>query len=452
MKKSMFNIVAGIAALLFAVVLKAYCVVSNSDAAFFDILAALLGIAGWVFFVAEAIYRKKDGETDLENIYEANEAAFESADSLPVMNADNLFTKEFDVSIDEDTTVNTAEVYSEGLGTEQLVFVDKDLSYEGAVADFAATAREKGYEFEEKEARKIFSAMASSRIIITKGLKDGEFKDFMVLLGNYFESAVYMDRVDEGYTSSESLLFKNDAHGNRVKTSMKLAFEAAYNASQKVHFAALSGVKLAELALYLAPIVKHAKNPTMHHFFTAHNERNMETSFSVPRNVWFVLNVEEGESFAYLPEAVAEIASVNDISFTACAASEEHINVRKFSYYQHEYLCEKLASRLSVDESVWKRVDRLESFVAAHAPYRIGNKLWLCLEKYIGAFMACGAEQSEAVDEGIAAKLIPTMVIAANGTFSAEEDGFVATLESIFGEDNADACKRAVKTSGADIA
>ena len=299
---------------------------------------------------------------------------------------------------------------------------------------------------------KIFSAMASSRIIITKGLKDVEFEDLMVLLGNYFESAVYMDRADEGYTSSESLLFKNDAHGNRVKTNMKLAFEAAYNASQKVHFAALSGVKLAELALYFAPIVKHAKNPTMHHFFTAHNERNLETSFSVPRNVWFVLNVEEGESFAYLPEAVAEIASVNDITFTACAASDEHINVRKFSYYQHEYLSEKLASALSVNESVWKKVDRLESFVASHAPYRIGNKLWLCLEKYIGAFMACGAEQNEAVDEGIAAKLIPTMVVAANGAFSAEEDGFVATLEAIFGEDNADACKRAVKTSGADIA
>jgi hypothetical protein len=178
----------------------------------------------------------------------------------------------------------------------------------------------------------------------------------------------------------------------------------------------------------------------------------METSFTVPQNLWFVLNAEEGESFADLPETVAEIASVNDISFEKCQPSEAHVNVRKFSYYQLEYFCEKLSSKVSVDEAIWKRVDRLEAFVAAHAPYRIGNKLWICLEKYIGTLMACGSDQNEAVDEGIAAKLIPSMVVAASGTFSAEEDGFVATLEAIFGEDNVDACKKAVKTSGADVA
>ncbi|MBQ8447515.1 MAG: glycoside hydrolase family 3 C-terminal domain-containing protein, partial [Clostridia bacterium] len=359
MKKSVFNIVSGIAALLMAVVLKAYCVLSDSNAMFFDVLAAILAVAGWVFFVAEAIYRKKDREQDLENIEEANEEAFAEAESVPLANADSLFVKEFDVNVEDEVATNVVEDYAEGFGAEHLVYVDNELTFGGAVEEFIAAALEKGHSFEEKEARKIFSAMASSRVILTSGLSNSQFEDLMVLLGNYFESGVYIEHVDETYANSESLLFKNDANGNRSKTNVKLAFDAAYNLPQKAHFAGLADVKLSMLSSYISPVVKHAKNPTVHYSFTAHNERNIETSFSIPQNIWFILNIAEGQSLADIPESVAEIASLSTVSFKECAASEYHANIRKFSYYQMEYLCEKYSSKMEVEESVWKKLDKL---------------------------------------------------------------------------------------------
>lgn len=452
MKKSVFNIIAGLASLFLAVLLKAYCVLSDANAIFFDILAAVLAVAGWVFFIAEAIYRKKDREEDLKNIEEANNASFAEADSLPLMNADNLFVKEFDVSVEDEVAANVAENHSDGFSAEHLAYIDNELTFDVAVEDFIDAAIEKGYEFDEKEARKIFSAMASSRVVITNGMGNAMFEDLMVALSDYFESAVYIDHVDSSYVNSESLLFKNDAQGNRTKTNTKLALEAAYNVMQKVHLVGLTDVKLSALSAYAAPIVKYAKNPTVYNSFTAHNERNMETSYSIPQNVWFILNIAGGESLADMPESIAEIASVNTISFDECEIPEDHINIHKFSYYQMEYLCEKLSSAGDVDEATWKKVDRLEAYVASRAPYHIGNKLWLCLEKYVGTFMACGAEQNEAVDEAIAAKILPSMIMAANGTFTANEAGFAETLESIFGEDNVDACKKVIKTCGADIA
>jgi hypothetical protein len=284
-----------------------------------------------------------------------------------------------------------------------------------------------------------------------KGMSEEDFKNLMVILGNYFESAVYIDSADESYVSPESLLFKNDAAGNRSKTSMKLALESAYNLKEKVHFAAITGVTAENLASYIAPAVKYAKNPTVYSFFTAHNERNTEMSFSFPQNVWIVLNIAEGESLSALPASVAEIASVNSVFFKECPASEVHANIRKFSYYQMEYLCEKLSSRFTVDEAAWKKVDRLEGFVAARAKYKIGNKLWLCLEKYAETLLDCGATQAEALDEAMAAKLLPSMIAVLEGKLSGEETSLAETLEAIFGEDNVASCVRAVKTSGADV-
>jgi len=452
MKKSVFNIVAGAAALLMAVVLKTYCVLSDSNAVFFDVISVLLALGGAVFFIAEALYRKKDREQDLENIEEANKEAFEGAEQLPIMNADKLFVKEFDVSTEDEVAVTVAEDYSEGFGAEHLVYIDNELTFGGAVDEFMTAAQEKGYSFSDADVSKIFSAMASSRIIVTSGMSNKAFEEFIVVLANYFESAAYIDRVDFTYTAPESLLFKNDISGNRTKTHAKLALEAAYSVPQKVHFIGLADVRFSALSSYFAPVVKHAKNPTARYGFTAHNERNIETSYYVPQNVWFVLNLAEGESLGDMPASLAELASVNSIAFEACAASETRENIRKFSYYQMEYLCEKISSKSEVSEATWKKVDRLESFASARTAYSISNKLWLCLERYVGTYMACGFDEGEAIDEAMAAKLIPSVIAAVNGKLSGDDAGFIETLENIFGEDNVEACKDAVKNSGAELA
>jgi hypothetical protein len=293
--------------------------------------------------------------------------------------------------------------------------------------------------------------MASSRIIVTKDMGNSEFEDLMVLLGNYFESDVYIDKVDGSYTSPESLMFQTDMNGNRTKTHTKLAFEAAQNIPQKIYFAGLANVKLENLTSYFAPIIKHAKNPTARYGFTAHNERNIETVYSVPQNVWFILNLDEEESLADLPASLAEIASIPDIYFEECIASEAHENIRKFTYYQMEYLCEKLASKFEVSELTWKKVDRLESFVASHAPYQINNKLWLCLEKYVAVMSVCGAEENRAIDEAVAAKLLPSVITLLDGKLGRNDTTLTEALENAFGEDNIAACRKLIKTGGANV-
>jgi hypothetical protein len=65
--------------------------------------------------------------------------------------------------------------------------------------------------------------------------------------------------------------------------------------------------------------------------------------------------------------------------------------------------------------------------------------------------MTCGFKESEAVDAAMASKLIPALIPALNGKLSGDEAGLIETLENIFGEDNVDACKSAIKKSGAEI-
>ncbi len=448
MKKSVLNIIAGIAALLLAVILKVYCLATNTNALFFDIIAIILALSGWVFFIAELVARKKAAAADENAISAANAEAFKDAEKVEISAAEQLFAKEFDVTPDEADA--GAEEAAAGSDDDNMMPIQSEVDLAAASRDFSAAAKEKGVDFSESDAGRLFSSLASSRVLLLYGMSTRAFESFMQVLSNYFETSVYKDSVRGAYESHENILFGSDADGELTKTNAMLGIEEAQSAVEKMHFLGFDGVKPRDMSSWFAPIVKHAKNPYAHSVFRARNEQNAETVYHFPQNVWFVVNLAESASYDEIPAGIAEIATVNNFAIAPCEATAESTHAG-FTYYQMEYLCDKLVSTMNIGENVWRRFDRLEAYVNAHAPFAFGNKLWLCAERYIAFSMACGKESEKSIDECIAAKLLPAIIVSLSGKIAQGEVGLAETLENAFGEENVAACRKVIKSCGADI-
>ena len=323
--------------------------------------------------------------------------------------------------------------------------MDKEQSFEAAARDFELFAAERGCQFDHATVKSIFASIAASRLLVVYGMGEAEFRRLMLLLTGYFETAVYLDRVDASYTDSESALFKPDGTGNRAKTHLFSAIESARNIKHAVHFAALDNVSAAELTQYFTPYISYVKNPFGNSHVTVTGERGGELSYYIPRNLWLVLNLAKGETPDKLPAFVAEVASCNHFSFSECKTEGQHSPVRKFSYYQLEHLSEKAVSKTSLPEEMWKRIDRIEEQVSRRTPFAMGNKLWLCLEKYAYVYVACGGDAADAIDRAAAAKLMAAALSALAALPRDDERSFGETVETILGEDRAEACKKLIK-------
>ncbi len=448
MKKSVLNIITGIAALLLAVILKVYCLATNTGALFFDIMAIILALSGWVFFIAELVARKKAAAADEIAIAAANEEAFKDAEKVEISAAEQLFAKEFDVTPDE---ADAGAEEATGADGDNFMPIQSEVDLAAASRDFSAAAKEMGVDFSEGDAGRLFASLASSRVLLLYGMSTKAFESFMQVLANYFETSVYKDSVHGAYASHENILFRGDADGALTKTNAMLGIEEAQSAVEKMHFLGFDGVKPRDMVAWFAPIAKHAKNPYARSVFRAHNEQNVETAYHFPQNAWFVVNLAESASYDEIPTGIAEIATVNNFAITPCEATTASTHAG-FTYYQMEYLCDKLVSSMNIGENVWRRFDRLEAYVNAHVPFAFGNKLWLCAEKYIAFSMACGKETEKSIDECIAAKLLPAIIVALSGKIAQGETGLAETLENAFGEENVAACRKVIKSCGADIA
>ena len=114
------------------------------------------------------------------------------------------------------------------------------------------------------------------------------------------------------------------------------------------------------------------------------------------------------------------------------------------------YLCDRLKSEFSLSEDTWKRIDRLEGYAARFGDFAVTNKLWLGLETYLAAAMTGEPDPATALDEALAARLMPALITALSGKLPREERSLAETLEAVL-DGNATLCRRIVKESGADL-
>ena len=447
MKRSIFNLIAGISAIAMAVILRLYCFSMALNSDFLTWFQVFLGVFGIIFFIRESVQRNALRRQEREQLTVKSEEMFEEAEKIHNYEAEIMFAEEFDITEEENSGASAEEEHIATVETEYLDYIDKDQNFENAAREFEIYARERGRKIRPEDCKKIFSALASSRLIIFTGVQNKDFQQILHLLSDYFGTSLHIEAVDESYQTGERVLFKTDAQlYSAIKTHVYLALDEARMNPQNICFAGLKDVAGKDLVHYFTSFMSYVKNPLSEAPVKVLNELNAETTYYISPNLWFALNLAEGESAVSLPDFIAENAAVITLSFGECEESDQHTPTRKFSYYQMDYLTEKTVSAYSMDEELWKRVDRLEDFVQRHAEFFIGNKLWLSLEKFAYVYLACGGNTTESLDEAVAAKLISPMMILLKEKLPSDDLNFADTVESVFGEDHAEACKKLIRS------
>lgn len=441
MKKSVFNWIAGCALIVMALTLKMYWTAMESEPRFFVWFELLLCALGVWIFISESIRANELRKKERALLDWANDALFEDAEQIGQYAAEKIFAQEFDLT--EESLPSEAEIRFEVSDAEFFAGIDKARDFERVAAEFESFAFERGCRMHADDVKKLFAGIASSRLLVFKGLQTQDFRSFMRLLSDYFGTGLCVDAVNDSYTNGERVLFRTDHQGNRIKTGALMAIESAENAPQSICLAGLSDVKCADLEAWFAPYMSYIDHPVGNTPVRVTGETSAESLRHIPRNLWFVLNLAEEETLGDLPADIARAAAVDMPSFGVCSEAEVRTQMAPFGYYQLEYLKERTSAVCHPSEALWKKVDLLEESVARNADFRIENKHWLGLESFAYAYMACGGKDYEAIDEAVAARLVVPMMLACKEA-GADTD-IESLLEKAFGEEYGEACKKLIR-------
>ena len=446
MKPSARNLIFGIAAIALAVSIKLYDILTVSGSVFLNIVSILLAIGAVVFFVMEITDRKRGFARERAVLEEANAALFSEAADIPVPSADALFEL-------VDKEVARAAEAERIAAEEQDHFLDvcRELTLPVAARAVSALSAEKGLTPERGVALSILSGMASSRLVLTRGMDGATFADMMAVLSEYFGCPLSVDCVDATYTDEAAILYGHDEAGEITPRNALNAVEAARRDSRTIHLVGLTDVTLDTLSAYFVPYTRYARAPHSACTVKTHDPEGGEVAYLLPENLWFFLNLKDGESLGNLPAFVAEVSTLLTPTFTPTPPTDAHGEFIPFRYGQMLYLCDRLQATFAAGEDTWKRIDRLEAYAARFGDFAVTNKLWLGLETYLAALLTDEPDPAAALDAALVARLMPALIAALSGKLPREERSLAETLDAALGEGNATLCRRTVKESGADL-
>ena len=447
MKRNLRNIFFGAGSLTLAIAMFLFSLITGNVGIFFNVIATILAVAGIVFFALEGSDRSKLHKEERARIDEANKENFKDAQTISKFSTSEVFNQEFDRA-GRDVRSNSNEMQIKP--DDHLDYVTDALTFEGATEQFIAFAASRGYRFEVGVVRDIFSAMSASRLIITKGMSNDSYAAFIKVLSEYFGTPAGVDVVDASYKNDNAALFKT--YGNmKQKTAIANALIASASAKENVCIAALTDVTLAEISNYFVPFARYIRNPRNAITIDAVSDNYQNITFRPKENLWFFLNLRAGESFSNMPAYISELASVLKIEYTGTVPVMLTIPTMPFSYYQFDYMIDKIKAIYGIPEETWKRIDSLEGFINNNAPFAIGNRTSIAIEKFFAVYRACGGEAKEALDSALSARVVPSAVIALDVLENVEDKNLSEKLEMIFGEESVEACRTMVRTSGTSV-
>lgn len=403
---------------------------------------AVLLVLAVVFFIVGRKLAKKQKLRLAEEQKEQAKERFETAEEREVDQIKDLFVCEFDQAEAEADEGGEELIDADDL----LRHMNRDLTLARLVDNFIRFAEERGVSIRKPEATSLFASFLSSRLLFVNSLHGEALSRFGTLLSEFLGSPLYMETIENGHLEGGQLLFVKGEDGSHSTTQvMKMISHAAEHPNQ-IHMAVLHGVRGEAMSDLLLPYIRYFNNPQRENSISA---KGISGSYVLSENLWFMVELAEGESLENLPSHFTEIGSLIPIPCTLCDEAEEKNEYDVPGYAELMYLGEQSKNYMEIPEDLWKKLDGLETYVDGHSSFQIGNKLSLQMEKYLCVYCACGQELLEAWDRAVAANLLPMMMAVLKDKVDREERTLLETVEQLFGEDNVEVCRRVLRNIGA---
>ena len=367
---------------------------------------------------------------------EKNKENFKDAERADVEGLEELFLEEFKFDV-ADASIMPAET-EENYIVDNTVMLNNEMSFDVAVSDLKKSMEESGIFIDRNLSAGIIASFVSSRLIITKSNSDNDILPFVDAIASYFGANGFAETVTEAHAPTNKLLYAVDEYGSLNPTAVLNAIVSAGENPETMHIVYLKNIPTAKISELLIPYIKYFSAP---HSKSEIYAKGSDKTYSIPDNLWFIVELEHGTFVENVPSYILECAAVLPVKFSECQIPETASDIVPITLTDLEFLNERSRARYMLEEDVWKKIDAIEAFAFKHSSYRISNKLCLQAETYVAALLSAEIELPEAIDRTLASIILPPLASVLVGKIENLEKNLVDEVDRIFGEDNVQICR-----------
>ena len=317
-------------------------------------------------------------------------------------------------SADDDETDN---------GVEEVEDIVRDrkssllVSLETLCREYCEYAKLRGVSVSLADARQIFAAISAARMIFIKNGDINAAKNAFAVLGEFLQMKCYGASISDSVRTLEDLITPSstsDIIG--VLTDSRVASRAFY-------VSVLCGVDPVKMRGYFEEFIPFISNPRkkcelrLGAALVDVADGEADTAVELTCNAYFAAILAEGATFEQIDAEIADssvcivtdITAITDARVLSAEEAQNEVNTYYATVFEWTHRVDNLKEEFYLDETHWRTIDSIESYLGERCGFGISNKLINRTERFAAVYLAMGGED-DCLDRCIAAAVLPSVL------------------------------------------
>ena len=296
--------------------------------------------------------------------------------------------------------------------------------------------------YSEKMIRLFVSAIASTKLVILQGISGTGKTSISLAWGNFVKHPSCVASVQPSWRDRTDIFGYLNEFTKKFNETDFLAYlyEAGY--TDEIYTVILDEMNLARVEYYFAEMLsilemhstKDWKIEVVQSSWPSDPKKLIRGKLQIPPNAWYIGTINNDDSTFMVTDKVYDRAMPIDINEKGIAFEPDQVDALDVNYSYLNGLFEKAMVDYAISDATLKKIDDMDNYTIKHFRVAFGNRIVKHMRKFVPVYVACGGDETEAVDYFMAKKVLRKFEGLNLALIRDEIDGYIEFLDKNFGK------------------
>ena len=303
--------------------------------------------------------------------------------------------------------------------------------------------------YDSLDIRRFISGMAVSHILVMQGMSGTGKTSLAYAFGEFLQNKSTIVPIQPMWKERTDLIgyYNEFTHKFNETILLQKMYEANY--SKNIYVTVLDEMNIARVEYYFAEFLSllEIPNPEGRYLDVVTDKKKKDPKLlrdgqlKLPTNMWFIGTINNDDSTFAVSDKVYDRAMVMNLDKKAEwfeAEAKEPVNV-SIDYF--EKMVERAKAEYQLTERGRRKIQKLDKYMVDHFHITFGNRIMKQINQYVPMMIACGGDETEAIDDILAKKVLRKLESQNPIYVRNSVEGLKEYLDEVFGQDKMVCCK-----------
>ena len=302
--------------------------------------------------------------------------------------------------------------------------------------------------YSEKMIRLFVSAIASTKLVILQGISGTGKTSISLAWGNFVKHPSCVASVQPSWRDRTDIFGYLNEFTKKFNETDFLAYlyEAGY--TDEIYTVILDEMNLARVEYYFAEMLsilemhstKDWKIEIVQSSWPTDPKKLIKGKLQIPPNAWYIGTINNDDSTFMVTDKVYDRAMPIDINEKGVAFEADDVDALDVNYSYLNGLFDKPMVDYAISSATLIKIEDMDNYTIKLFRVAFGNRIVKHMKKFVPVYVACGGDETEAVDYFMAKKVLRKFE-GLNLTLIRDEiDGYIEFLDKNFGKGKMGEC------------